>query len=157
VIRTRARTVSVAAAAALAVAALSGCGAGLGADTSTPYTATLGTDAVVGNMYVDNVVVVDDGSEPELLLTLINQGRETDTLMSIQMTQAESVSVPSGGVDITPSNFVLFGPTGTERALVTGLTAPLGHVVTVRMLFRIAGSVDVQAMVTTPQNLYAGS
>jgi copper(I)-binding protein len=157
VTRSRARTLSVASAAFLAVAALSGCAAGLGADTSTPYSASLGTDAVIGNMHVDNVLVLDDGSVPELSMTLINQGRATDTLLSLEISGAGSVSLRSGGVDIAPSNFVQFGPSGTERVLVNGMTAGLGQLVTVTLLFRIAGSVSVSAIVTTPSNQYAGS
>ncbi len=156
VIRTRARTLSVAAAAVLAVTALSGCAAGLGANTSTPYDPALGSDAVVGNMHVNNVVVVDDGNVPELVGVLINQGREVDTLMSLTVSDTDSVTLPSGGVDIQPSNFVVFGPSSQQRALVSGLTATPGQVVTVTMLFRIAGSVSVPAIVTPPQGLVAG-
>lgn len=155
--RTLARSVWVAVTAVVAVVALSGCAAGLGADTSTPYSASLGSDAVIGNMHIDNVVVVTDGTVPELYSTLINQGRVTDTLMSVTISDADPVVLPSGGVDIAPSGFVLFGPSGSVRVLVSGMQAGIGQLVTVTMLFRVAGSVSVSAMVTRPENLYAGS
>jgi hypothetical protein len=157
VIRTRRRSMSVAAAAAVTVVALSGCAAGLGANTATVYAPSLGTDALIGNMAVDNVIIIDDGSVPELSMALINQGHVTDTLISLQVSGAQSVSLVSGGVDVPPAGFVFFGATGTQRALIDGLQAKLGQVVTVTLLFRIAGSVSVSALVTTPANLFAGA
>jgi hypothetical protein len=37
------------------------------------------------------------------------------------------------------------------------MKATIGQLVTVTLLFRIAGSVRISALVSTPENLYAGS
>jgi copper(I)-binding protein len=158
--RNRRRSVPVAVAAAVLIGCavvLSGCAAGLGANTATAYNPTLGTDAVVGDMHVDNIVVVDDGNVPELYATLINQSSSSDTLMSLEVSSAQTVVLGSGGVDVPPAGFVTFGQTSTHRALIDGMQAKLGDVVKVTMLFRVAGSVSVSALVTTPSNLIAGS
>lgn len=143
--------------AVVAALALSGCGAGLGANTADPYNPTIGTDAVIGSMHVDNVVVVDDGNVPELQVVLINQSNEPDTLQSIQVTGVTHVSVPQAGVEVPPTGFVTFGPGAQQRAILDNMQAGLGQLVVVTFAFRVAGTVSVSAMVTTPANLIAGS
>ena len=154
--RTRARRLIVVAGAAASLLTLTGCGAGLGANTSTPYDPVVGSDAVIGHMYVDNVVVVDDGNVPELEAVLINQGSVPDTLMSLEVTGATDLTLPSGGIDVPPTNFVAIGPDSTQRLVMSTIAAGLGHVVNVTMLFRIAGSVTVPALVLPPSGLTSG-
>lgn len=143
--------------AAVSAVVLSGCGAGLHASTSQPYDPSIGSVAVIGSMHVNDVVVVTDGNIPELMTTVVNQGTETDTLQTVQVTGATSTTLPQGGVDIAPTNFVVFGPSSDHRLLLDGLTAGLGQLVTVTYFFRVAGRIAVTAMVTTPSNLFAGS
>jgi hypothetical protein len=150
--------VTVASVLALVVAlTLSGCGAGQSANTARPYQPSVGTDAVVGKIWINNTVVVTDGNIPELATVIVNQSRLPDTLESLQVTGATSVTLPQGGVDIPPTNFVTFGPEGQQRVLMSSLQAGLGQLVTVTFLFRVAGKASVSAIVTSPGNLTAGT
>ena len=88
---------------------------------------------------------------------IVNQSRLPDTLQAVQITGTTAVSLPQGGVDIPPTNFVTFGPDGQQRVLMNTLEAGLGQLVTVTFLFRVAGKVSVSAIVTTPGNLSAGT
>jgi len=143
--------------AAVCAVVLSGCGAGLEAFTSRPYDPSVGSVAVIGSMHVNDVVVVTDGNIPDLMTTVVNQGSAPDTLQTVQVSDSTSVSLPTAGVDVQPTNFVTFGPGSDDRLLIDGLTAGLGRLVTVTYFFRVAGRVQVTAMVTTPGNLFAGS
>ena len=155
--RTRHRAVVVSALAAVLMLALSACGAGQSANTARPYQPSVGTDAVIGKIWINNTVVVTDGNIPELATVIVNQGRVPDTLESLQITGATAVDLPQAGVDIPPVNFVTFGPDGQQRVLMSSLEAGLGQLVTVTFFFRVAGSVSVSAIVTTPNNLSAGT
>jgi hypothetical protein len=154
---TRYRAVAASVLAVVVALALSGCGAGLGANTAQPYDASLGSDAVMGNIHVNDVVVVTDGNIPELEAVLVNQGRIPDTLQSMQVTGVTSVALPQGGVDVPPTGFVVVGPDGTQRVLMSDLQVGLGQLVQVTFFFQVAGRVSLSAIVTTPGNLRAGS
>ena len=153
----RLRLAVVSVLAVLAAVVLTGCGAGLEAYTSHPYDPSVGSVAVIGSMHVNDVVVVTDGNVPELMTTVVNQGTDPDTLQTVQITDTTSNTLSASGVDIQPTNFVVFGPSSTNRILIDGLSAGLGQLVTVTYFFRVAGRVSVTAMVTTPSNLFAGS
>jgi hypothetical protein len=150
--------VAVASVLAVVVAlTLSGCGAGQSANTARPYQPSVGTDAVIGKIWINNTVVLTDGNIPELATVIVNQSRLPDTLESLQITGATSVTLPQGGVDIPATNFVTFGPEGQQRVLMSSLQAGLGQLVTVTFLFRVAGKASVSAIVTSPGNLTAGT
>jgi hypothetical protein len=155
--RTRRRGAVASALFVVLALALTACGAGQSANTARPYQPSLGSDAVVGKIWINDTVVVTDGNIPELATVIVNQGRVPDTLESLQITGTTSVAVPQGGVDIPPTNFVTFGPAGQQRILIDSLQAGLGQLVTVTYFFRVAGSVSVSAIVTTPNNLFAGT
>jgi hypothetical protein len=155
--RTRLRLAVVSSLAAVSMLALSACGAGQSAMTARPYQPSVGTDAVIGKIWINNTVVVTDGNIPELATVIVNQSRVPDTLETLQVTGATTVTLPQGGVDIPPTNFVTFGPGGQQRVLMDSLQAGLGQLVTVTFFFRVAGSVSVSAIVTTPNNLNAGT
>jgi hypothetical protein len=155
--RSRRRTAVGALLAALVALLLTGCGAGQSALTSRPYDPSLGSDARVGNMFVNDVVVVTDGTVPELQAVLVNQGSTTDTLQTLQVTNTSSVELPQGGIDVQPVNFVAIGPGGSQRVLLGSLSAGLGQLVQVTFFFSHAGRVSLSAIVVLPNALTAGT
>jgi hypothetical protein len=154
--RTTRRAASVALAAVLAGAALTGCGAGLDAQTNRPYDPALGSDAVVGNMNISNVVVLSSGSAgiSELTAQFVNYDVD-DALTGVHVTKAAAITLPDGPIPIPRYSNVVVGPSGT-RIFLHDFTGKIGDVVVVTFQFRKAGTVSVDAMVATEVNLAAG-
>lgn len=121
------RTVGAAALAAALVAGLTACDLFAPQDTLDIEEASVGSSATVGDVFVGNAVLVtsDGGSTSNLVVTLVNQGGDTQ--------QVEIA--PSGGgsisVSLDPRDTRQLGDPPDDESLVSGLDAAPGSLTTV--------------------------
>ncbi|MGZ4631854.1 MAG: copper chaperone PCu(A)C [Actinomycetes bacterium] len=139
-----------------ATAVLTACGAGQTANTTTLYSPTSGAVGQVGPVAISNIIVVVDASGAEVYGGLANNGGQPDALTALSVSDADPVSLSDGIVEIPAGGSVLLGPGGT-RAFVHNLQVPAGHLVNVTLQLRDAGHVTLTTLVSTQENLRAGS
>jgi copper(I)-binding protein len=147
---------------ALLMPAIAGCEAGNGAPTLEFHAASAGTQTVVDGIRITNVFVLGApsgaslpaGSSAGLFLSLFNDGKTSDTLVSATAVGASSVTLDDAPVAL-PSEIPvnLTGP--QPSAVLNNLSAPLasGGYIPVTLQFKNAGPVTLQVPVE-PQSYY---
>jgi copper(I)-binding protein len=147
---------------ALLMPAIAGCEAGNGAPTLEFHAASAGTQTVVDGIRITNVFVLGApsgaslpaGSSAGLFLSLFNDGKTSDTLVSATAVGASSVTLDGAPVAL-PSEIPvnLTGP--QPSAVLNNLSAPLasGGYIPVTLQFKNAGPVTLQVPVE-PQSYY---
>lgn len=114
-----------------------------------------GVQGRVGNMLVENAVLVTNDANTSLVVRVYNTGTSDDTLVQVTINgerarlNPDPVTIPAGGS-------ISFGfPDPGESAIQTGgLT--LSQFVPVTFTFLDAGSVDLQPLTVPPTGLYEG-
>jgi copper(I)-binding protein len=147
---------------ALLMPAIAGCEAGNGAPTLEFHAASAGSQTVFNGIKITNVFVlgapsgstVPAGQSASLFLSLYNNSKSSDTLVSASTPSSSGVTLDGGPVSLpayTPVN--LTGP--TPSVVLTSLSKPLtaGGYVNVTLDFQHAGSVTLQGPVE-PQSYY---
>jgi hypothetical protein len=156
------------------VLSLSACGYGSVLDTAKMGPAGSGTDAVIGEIKVQEVLVITDGTNAVLTGVIINSGTEVETLLS--------ASVDNQLVDFVNTDSVIFGNTDSVvlialdnieiapgAAVSLSFTAPLGallnnsasalpvagSIVKVQFTFAINGFVKVEALAFANEGMYS--
>ena len=150
---------SAGAAALLLSTTLSGCGAGFDAATTQPYNPTNGTMGQVGNITLQNVIVVQTSALPDAPLDvqagIVNVGNGTDVLTDAKV-GTQTVKLADGVIPIPVRTNVAIGR-DPNLATVTGVGATAGQLVTVTFTFRDAGVVSLTTSVLTQLNVITGS
>ena len=166
------RVASVAVMAILVGLGASGCATGFNATTSEPYAPSNGSIASIGDLRIRNVVIVQspDGGLSEVYAAIVSIGGATDgygtvsgvsvnplpdSLTGLSVTGAAPISIPGGSITIPPGQRVDLGPDGT-RIFLTSFTVKRGQVADVTFNFALAGTVTVNALVMTEQQLVSG-
>lgn len=140
--------------------ALTGCGANFEAQTYQTRASADGTNSAVGAIALRNVRVLppqgeayEAGEDAEGDLTLVNDGAEDDTLVSISAEGARSVELLQDGRVVDSIDLPRLGTTGsgTVGFRLVGLTEDLrpGRFVPVTFVFERNGEIVVQAPVET--------
>lgn len=136
---------------------LAGCGAGPGAVASLDYAPSDGLLATLGELRVQNVLIVappEGGDTAVLTMAIAQVGDEEDRLADVTVDGAASVRV-EGSDEIPAVGQVLFGGQESERQiLLEGFSAPAGGTVEVTLRFEDAGEVTLQPPVFAPTGYY---
>lgn len=138
------RTVGAVALAAALAGGLTACDLFAPQDTLDIEEASVGSSATVGDVFVGNAVLVtsDDGATANLVVTLVNQGNDTQ--------QVEIA--PSGGKSITvsldPRDTQQLGDPPDDESLVSDLNSAPGSLTTVTVTSG-GDSVGLQVPVVT--------
>lgn len=162
--RHRRRTASGAVSVLVLSGALGGCSAGFDAVTSQPYAAADGVLAIEGPLRVSNVLVIgDEAGSGRVLLYATSSGEgsvlepnEGDELVSVSVEGAGAVEIV-GGSQVPVRGALAFQDAEDDGGIVvTGMTKVPGEAVTVEMIFREAGSLEVVTTVVPPTGYYEG-
>lgn len=150
---------SVPARAALALAlialfALTGCQAGQKAATAQPYDPVDGRNVNVPDgaewpdpyLGVRDALVVSDGDNGALVMTLVNNSHSDDALESATL-DGNNVLMPGGPVAVRVGDAVNIGSDAGAVAGVMGLGVAPGHWADLSLTFANAGQSDFQVLV----------
>ncbi len=143
---------------AAAVVLLTSCG-GVDVNSQTQLEDTPG-DAVqteAGELSVRGVVVVSSGEgSARVLAGIANNGGATDKLVGLEVAGAP-VELPADGVQLPPNGFARLGTEGAPPGVASGTpeTVAPGRFVPVTFVFAAAPRVSVDALVQSPDGIYA--
>lgn len=138
-------------------AVLTACG-------SSNETQSLGSDypnVEVGPMAARSVLLVTspDGQHANVVMTLVNQGTEPDTLRQVTASRAEREGRPQASVfiQVSPGSAVNVGSPGQAAIVIPGINAVAkpGEAVDLELLFETAGSAKVTTVLQAPTGFYA--
>ncbi|MET7283448.1 hypothetical protein ABZS29_34800 [Kribbella sp. NPDC005582] len=105
------RRVALAGAAATLSVVLAACGASFNAQTSQPYQPAEGTNAASGGIVVRNLLILSDADgKGEVHGVVVNNGAESDTLVSITQAPPKPAAADTPPEDATPVKFGEFQP-----------------------------------------------
>ena len=152
---TRRRSAALLAALALSLAPVTaGCAAGFDAVTGQPFAPGDGLIGTVGDLTINNVVVVgDDQGQGIVLLTATNRGTEPDTLESVELPGGAEVTLPQE-TDIAFRESLSLQGGQDEVIRVTGLEQQPGQAVDVRLVFTRAGELTLTTVVVPSGGYY---
>jgi copper(I)-binding protein len=164
-----ARLIATSTVAVIVPVALTGCAAGQRAQTANEYSVVDGASADVGSMGVRNAGITAPtiaagyvkGASATLSMTVINNGKSADTLVSVTTPSAaratlvaptptaanSTAAAAATGITVPADGAVIVGSgSGAGKVTLTNLTTRLvpGQIVPVTMNFRVAGQVIVQ-------------
>lgn len=148
------------------VFSLSACGYGSVPDTAKMGPAGSGTDAVIGEIKVQEVLVITDGTNAVLTGVIINSGTEVETLLSASVDNqlVDFVNTDSGvpttldSIEIAPGAAVSLSFTAPFGALLNNNVAALptaGSIVKVQFSFANNGFVKVEALAFANEDIYS--
>ena len=148
------RRVALLAALVLSLAPVTaGCAAGFDAVTNQPFAPGDGLIGQVGDLKVNNVVVVgDDQGQGIVLLSATNSGTEPDTLQSVDIPGGAEVTLPPQTEIPFRGSLSLQGEDEVIR--VTGLKQAPGQAVEVRLVFAKAGELRLTTVVVPSGGYY---
>ena len=130
-----------------------GCAAGFDAVTGQPFAPGDGLIGEVGDLQVNNVVVVgDDQGQGIVLLSVANRGTEPDTLQAVQLPGGAQATLPQDTEIPVRGSLSLQGEDEVIR--VTGLEQAPGQAVEVRLLFARAGELALTTVVVPGGGYY---
>lgn len=118
-------------------------------------------NAQVGSMAARSVLLVasPDGTNANVVMTLVNYGTEPDTLRQVTASRADREARPQASVfiQVSPGGAVNLGSPGQDAVVIQGIDAVArpGDFVDLQLLFETAGSAKVTAMVQSPTGFYA--
>lgn len=125
--------------------ALGGCSTGFSDQTNQQYQAAAGISDRSHDVYVLNALVVTDGNGNGTLVgTLLNQGKSTDTLLSVSAADSTGKTIPTklaSPVTLKPAQGVRLETTGAVR--LTGSALKAGYFIDVSFSFANAAPVQV--------------
>jgi hypothetical protein len=148
------------------VFSLAACGYGSVPDTAKMGPAGSGTDAVIGEIKVQEVLVITDGTNAVLTGVIINSGTEVETLLSASVDNqlVDFVNTDSGvpttldSIEIAPGAAVSLSFTAPLGALLNNSVAALptaGSIVKVQFSFANNGFVKVEALAFANEDIYS--
>ncbi|MCX6402789.1 MAG: hypothetical protein NT032_02450 [Actinobacteria bacterium] len=148
------------------VFSLAACGYGSVPDTAKMGPAGSGTDAVIGEIKVQEVLVITDGTNAVLTGVIINSGTEVETLLSASVDNqlVDFVNTDSGvpttldSIEIAPGAAVSLSFTAPLGALLNNSVAALptaGSIVKVKFSFANNGFVKVEALAFANEDIYS--
>ena len=129
------------------------CAAGFDAVTGQPFAPADGLIGEIGDLQVNNVVVVgDDQGQGIVLLSVANRGTEPDTLQSVELPGGAEATLPQE-TDIPFRGSLSLQGEG-EVIRVTGLEQAPGQAVEMRLLFEQAGELVLTTVVVPSGGYY---
>lgn len=145
---------------------LTACGYGSVAETAKMGPAGSGMDVVIGQMKVQEVLVINDGTNAVVTAVIINSGTETETLIGIGVNKqlVEFIDTTSGSpvvmdaVAIAAKSSVSLSFTAPLGALLNnkdGLLPSAGSTVNVDFTFANSGFAKVEAIVFANDDIYS--
>ncbi len=148
------RSAAVLAALALSLAPVTaGCAAGFDAVTGQPFAPGDGLIGQVGDLVVNNVIVVgDEQGQGVVLLTVSNRGSEPDTLQAVELPGGAQATLPPQTQIPVRGSLSLQGEDEVIR--VTGLEQAPGQAVDVRLVFANAGELVLTTVVVPSGGYY---
>jgi hypothetical protein len=153
VTRHRRRAALLAALAVSLAPVTAGCAAGFDAVTGQPFAPGDGLIGEIGDLQVNNLVVVgDDQGQGIVLLSVANRGTEPDTLQSVELPGGAEATLPQDTQIPFRGSLSLQGEDEVIR--VTGLEQAPGQAVEVRLLFRQAGELALTTVVVPSGGYY---
>ena len=146
------------------VFSLSACGYGSEAETAKMGPVGNGIDTKIGEMRVQEILVINDGTNAVLTAVLINTGDEAETLVGASVDNrlvkfvdtASGVATEVGDVTISARSSVSLSFTAPLGAIVTNDTLPTaGSIVKVLFSFANNGFVKSEALVFANEDIYS--
>ncbi len=142
---------------AAAVLLLTSCGVDVNSQTQLEYTPADGVQAEAGELSVRGVVVVSAGDgSARVLAGIANNGASADQLVGLDVAGV-SVELPADGLQLPPDGFASLGIEGAPSSVASGTpeTVAPGRFVPVTFVFAAAPRVSVDALVQSPDGIYA--
>jgi copper(I)-binding protein len=145
---------------AAALLPLSACGAGIQAATSRERPTIDGAGAAIGTITIRNTYVggpADPGASAPVLMSVFNDGNETDRLVSVSSPAASGSSAPAQ-TSLPPGGQQLYY-TAASTPRLTGLSQPIrvGDSLPLVLTFERAGQVQMTVPVeTVPADVLQG-
>ncbi len=130
-----------------------GCAAGFDAVTGQPFAPGDGLIGEVGDLKVNNVVVVgDEQGQGIVLLSVANGGTDPDRLQSVELPGTAQVTLPADTEIPFRGSLSLQGQDEVIR--VTGLEQKPGQAIDVRLVFAQAGELTITTVVVPSGGYY---
>lgn len=136
---------------ALTLLITAGCAAGFDAATQTQQPTGNGRYLEIGELLVQNLVVVAGETNSALLMTILNQSDQADQLIALSIAEQPILS----DVAIAPNQILAYG-NASNPAVNFANVAKAGGYVPIRMEFEAAGIYETTVLVVAPTNQYMG-
>jgi copper(I)-binding protein len=157
------RRISIILTSLLLAFSLSACGYGAVPETATMGPAGNGADAVIGDLKVQEVLVINDGTNAVLTAVIVNTSDESDTLLGASsdydllnmVDTSTGVAVKTQGFEIAPKSTLTLSFTAPFGAVFNVADIPaVGEDVKVNFAFARNGFVKVRALVFANTDYY---
>ncbi|MEN9693339.1 MAG: hypothetical protein RLZZ330_983 [Actinomycetota bacterium] len=157
------RRISIILTSLLLAFSLSACGYGAVPETATMGPAGNGADAVIGDLKVQEVLVINDGTNAVLTAVIVNTSDEPDTLLGASsdydllnmVDTSTGVAVKTQGFEIAPKSTLTLSFTAPFSAVFNVADIPaVGEDVKVNFAFARNGFVKVRALVFANTDYY---
>lgn len=136
---------------ALTLLITAGCATGFDAATQTQQPTGNGRYLEIGELLVQNLVVVAGETNSALLMTILNQSDQADQLIALSIAEQPILS----DVAIAPNQILAYG-NASNPAVNFANVAKAGGYVPIRMEFEAAGIYETTVLVVAPTNQYMG-
>lgn len=136
---------------ALTLLITAGCATGFDAATQTQQPTGNGRYLEIGELLVQNLVVVAGETNSALLMTILNQSDQADQLIALSIAEQPILS----DVAIAPNQILAYG-NASNPAVNFANVAKAGGYVPIRMEFEAAGIYETTVLVVAPTNQYIG-
>lgn len=136
---------------ALTLLITAGCATGFDAATQTQQPTGNGRYLEIGELLVQNLVVVAGETNSALLMTILNQSDQADQLIALSIAEQPILS----NVAIAPNQILAYG-NASNPAVNFANVAKAGGYVPIRMEFEAAGIYETTVLVVAPTNQYMG-
>lgn len=155
----RSRAASALAVGVLVVLPTAGCYQGFEGTVNSQGATGNGTDLTVGDVLVQNVVLVSEpsgaGGVAALSMSLINDGELPEALLEVS-TEPASRSSQSSPIALRSGQKVQVGGESNDQIILTGVPADPGSYATVTFSFERSGSETRQIAVVPAEGYYEG-
>lgn len=157
------RRISIILTSLLLAFSLSACGYGAVPETATMGPAGNGADAVIGDLKVQEVLVISDGTNAVLTAVIINPSDESETLLGASsdndllkfVDTSTGAAIETNGFEIAPKSTLTLSFVTPYGAVFSAENIPaVGEDVKVNFAFARNGFVNVRALVFANTDYY---
>ena len=128
-----------------------GCATGFDAATQTQQPTGNGRYLEIGELSVQNLVVVAGETNSALLMKIFNESDQADRLIALSVAERPVLS----DVAIAPNQILAYG-NSSNPAVNFANVAKAGGYVPIRIEFEAAGIYETTVLVVAPTNQYSG-
>lgn len=141
----------------LAAGLLSGCYNGPGATTTMQALQPTGngTQAVIGDLRIENATLVVGDTASSLVTRIYNDGQSSDVLTAVTI-GGQPADVQPAQVQFDPGDEISFGFPATTTDAIRASGFPVSEYVPVTLSFLSAGTVEISVLTVPPTGIYSG-